>query len=674
MFQRLLAVLVLVLPALVSCGGGASTSTTSPSVPATGPTTASVLQPGVVLLAGTLGGAGNIDGTGSDARFADPAGISVDGVGSLYVVGDETIRRITPERVVQTMAGVSALATKLPLGLDQNTGIQPSPNDSFINGAGAQARLASRRLASDAAGTVFFTQSSTVRKMASDGTVSTLAGSTSDASIVDGPVATARFLRPDGITVDRSGNLYVTDSGTLRRISASGTVSTVVGTATATLRSGLASDPAGNVYATDGTRIYLVGPQGGVSVYAGSGTSGSADGAAGQAQFRSITDLAVAPDGNLYAIDAASIRRIAPNRSVSTLVPPAPAGVAEPSQAFVGITVAPDGSIFVTNAGDALVEKVAADGTLSPWAGRTPAIQADDGVGGTASFGVTMAVATDMQGNAYVLDAGGRAIRKVAPDGTTTTLVSASASGFNGAAGLALDPTGRIYVADTFNHAIRTVAPDGNVTSLAGVPSPASAGYADGTAAQAKFDAPHGIAVDATHFAYVADTMNDVIRKIAPQALVSTLAGAAGQTGDTDGVGSAARFFPPMRVFLDSSGNLLESGTGTALRRITPEGVVTTVAPAGANLDAQTNWYTSDSAGNVYGTDLRGMVLRKLAPDGTITTVAGIAGSVGVRLGPLPGSFGPIVGMTVLASAANGFGAQLLVLTERSVLRVTLSQ
>ncbi len=121
---------------------------------------------------------------------------------------------------------------------------------------------------------------------------------------------------------------------------------------------------------------------------------------------------------------------------------------------------------------------------------------------------------------------------------------------FNTPSGIAADAQGNLYVADTGNHAIRRIGIDGQVTTLAG----GEQGHADGPAAQARFDAPMGIAVDAQGQVYVADTFNDRIRVIGTDGMVRTLAG-GDRPGLADGVGAAARFDTPVAPWaLDGAG------------------------------------------------------------------------------------------------------------------------
>lgn len=148
-----------------------------------------------------------------------------------------------------------------------------------------------------------------------------------------------------------------------------------------------------------------------------------------------------------------------------------------------------------------------------------------------------------------------------------------SAARLNTPSGIALDAQGNLYVADTGNHAIRKISAQGMVSTLAGNGSP---GFADGTAAQARFNGPMGVAVGADGRVYVADTWNDRIRVIATDGTVTTLAGGA-QPGWEDGPGAQARFDTPTDLKFDGHGNLWVADLqNNALRSIDGNGMVST--------------------------------------------------------------------------------------------------
>jgi sugar lactone lactonase YvrE len=220
----------------------------------------------------------------------------------------------------------------------------------------------------------------------------------------------------------------------------------------------------------------------------------------------------------------------------------------------------------------------------------------------------------------------------IAGDGDTAVLSSPSS--------LAIDGSGRIYVADRLNHRIRVITPERSISTLAGS---GTAGFINATGASAQFNEPFGIAVDAGGKVYVADTENHRIRTITPQGVVATLAG-TGREGSTDGAGNIAQFSFPAGVRLDSAGNLYVADFGNSkVRKILPNGNVTTLAGSGvdgfadglrnaAQFDGPRS-LAVDAAGNVYVTDQNNHRIRKITPDGAVTTVAG-SGLEGFADGP----------------------------------------
>ena len=222
-----------------------------------------------------------------------------------------------------------------------------------------------------------------------------------------------------------------------------------------------------------------------------------------------------------------------------------------------------------------------ARGTPFAGDGRVGAI---DGPGAQARFADPYGLAADERGTLFVADGGtGNRIRIVQADGRVSTLAggiqgfadgTGAAARFDTPSGIAVDRAGNLYVADTANHAIRKVTPAGAVTTLAGDGTP---GDRDGPGAQARFNGPLGVAVDAAGRVLVADTYNDRIRAIAPDGMVSTLAGGPAP-GDADGPGALARFDTPCGIAVDATGRIWVADTrNDALRTIAADGRVTTL-------------------------------------------------------------------------------------------------
>ncbi|HEX2271948.1 MAG TPA: hypothetical protein VHH35_20565, partial [Pyrinomonadaceae bacterium] len=188
---------------------------------------------------------------------------------------------------------------------------------------------------------------------------------------------------------------------------------------------------------------------------------------------------------------------------------------------------------------------------------------------------------------------------------------------FNTPSALAIDADGNLYVADTGNNRIRKITPEGVVTTVAG---DGTAGYVDGPAAQARFNGPIGVAVDAAGNLYVADTYNDRVRKISADGQVATVAG-AGQPGYADGPTATAMFDTPCGVVVASDGSLIVADTGNRrLRRIGVDGNVSTIT-ANAEL-SRPSGLTATHDGFLYVTDLDHDRVVQITPEGSTHIVA----------------------------------------------------
>lgn len=270
----------------------------------------------------------------------------------------------------------------------------------------------------------------------------------------------------------------------------------------------------------------------------------------------------------------------------------------------------------------------------------------EDGVGTQATFWRPEDLVADAGGNLYVVEVGASKIRKISPSGVVTTfagnVIPGSIDGigikasFVGPSGLTIDSSGNLYIADTGNNKIRKISPTGVVITVAGT---GVGGNVDGDKSQASFHGPTDVAIDASGNLYVADISNNKIRKITPLGVVSTFAG-SGVEGTIDGTGVLASLHHPNSITIDISGNLYVSEWGShKIRKISPAGVVTTLAGGGIyGVDgtgsiagfALPGGLTIDTLGNLYVADIHSNKIRKITPNGVVTTFAGtgIAGSL----------------------------------------------
>jgi sugar lactone lactonase YvrE len=573
----------------------------------------------VTTIAGKAGEMAYVDGSASEARFREICGIAADADGNVFVVGDGALRKISSIGVVSTLAS--------------------GPYDW-------------RGLAIDSAGTLYATDYSncTVAKITPGGQVAILAGGSRGSA--DGQGTAAQFSAPTAVAVDRVGNLYVADSSNrvVRKVTPTGMVSTVV-TGLGSL-SGVAVGTDGTLYVgkQGATRVMSISGGGAVNVFAGGTTSGSNDGVGSDAQFASAQALALAASGNLYVADSANntVRRITPAGVVTTIAGAGSIGSTDsghPTARFrtpAGMAVDSLGNVWIADRGNNSIRRLTGS-TVTTIAGSTTGLSGCvDATGAAARFASPESVAVDAAGNVFVADTGNNRIRKITPAGVVSTFAGQDAAGgadgdravatFYSPKGIAFDRSGNLFVADTWNHTIRKITPGGTVSTIAG--QAGASGSSDAVGAAARFSYPWDVAVDADGNVFVADSANQVIRKIAPDHTVTTVAGLAGASGSLDGTGDAARFHDPMGLAIDEAGQLfVADSSNNTIRVVLDSGEVRTVAgyawlssdgltplSAGFNDGAgATARFVAprdvavDRLGNVYVTDGNN-VIRKAAP------------------------------------------------------------
>ncbi|MCW5557840.1 MAG: SMP-30/gluconolactonase/LRE family protein, partial [Verrucomicrobiae bacterium] len=579
------------------------------------------------------------DGPGSEARFQSPTGLAVDAQGRAYVSDDgPTLRRIDLDGTVTTIAGVP-----------DSYGLRDGP--------ASQALFSSpRALVLDGAGNLFIADQGnhTIRKLATEGEVTTVAGVADSTGSDNGPGAQARFYLPRGLALGADGDLYVADQGNqqIRRIDSLGVVTRFafrVGSAP----EGIEFDPAGDLIVADwqGAALRRVSPDGTVSALPGNPDPRYAD----------PTDVAFDADGRLFIADTRNecIRLRSPDGQVTVYAgvirqpggEDGPAAVAR-FRGPRGVAVGPDGSLWVADTENNAIRKIGSDGVTVTIAGLP--IGSRDGLGSEARLNRPGGLAVGPDGDLWISDTWNRTVRRATPDGRVITVAGlAGVSGFAdgpGAearfvepTGIAVSPDGLVYIADTWSHTLRRWTPDGVISTLAGTAW--RSGAEDGLGTEARFNAPRGLALDRDGSVLVADAGNHCIRKVTPAGEVTTVAGLAGVAGSADGPSWEARFQQPENLCVASDGSIYVSDSGNStLRRIGTDGIVSTVAGvAGSRGHADGPGATArfsyphglvlDSEGNLYAADNGNRCIRKIAPDGRVTTVAGKPGTWGSAIG-----------------------------------------
>ena len=302
------------------------------------------------------------------------------------------------------------------------------------------------------------------------------------------------------------------------------------------------------------------------------------------------------------------------------------------------------GNLYIADTENYTIRKITPAGVVTTLAGRPGVPGTDDGPGSVARFTSPTGVAVNSAGEVFVTDYFSSTIRKITPAGDVTTVAGAAdvwdhadgqgtAARFTMPAGLAIDAEDNLYIADAA--AIRRMSPSGLVTTIAGSSEAWDTGSDDGAAADARFNFPQGLSLAPDGSIYVADTLNETIRRISPEGEVTTVAGAVDEAGSVGGLSSAARFRRPAAVAVTTSGDVLIADFGNhALRKLTAAGEVSTVAgqvgspgavdgQGGAARLRQPTALARAADGSFVVVEMANNQIRRFAPDGAVTTIAG---------------------------------------------------
>jgi gliding motility-associated-like protein len=565
----------------------------------------------VTTFAGKDGYFARVDGVGTDAVFAFPIGITVDGNGNLYTAdnGTNTIRKATTEGYYIDKALLAGLSFDPTTGIISGTPTDASPADTYTISA-----------YNDNGGSTT-TISIEVRVASNDANLSALTASMGVLTPVFAPTTKRYIINVPNSTTSIAVTPTLSDINAALKINgvahasgaSSGTISLGVGNTdiaiqvvaesdttisnylVSVVRAGVAVAPPVIAYTTPNSYTVNLPIPNLAPVNSG--------GAVPNNPYGEVTTITTAlsnpigittdPAGNIYVVDVSNqIRKITPGGAISIFTSTA-AGLDN----VKGLASDAQGNIYVGDANNNKIRIISPSGAVNTLAGHSGDYAYKDGIDTTARFANPSGVSVDASGNVYVADFDNNVVRKIGLDQQVSTLAGSGSAGsvnangaaasFNGPVGVASDASGNVYVADRSNNLIRKISPAGDVITFAGS---GAAGQMNGTGIAASFDTPSAVAIDAAGTVYVADAANSKIRKITPAGVVTTLAG-AGFYDLLDGNGTKARFNYPLGITVDAYGHVyVADWANNAVRKIEVTGysITPTALPAGLVFDPAT--------------------------------------------------------------------------------------
>ncbi|MCZ6817253.1 MAG: hypothetical protein O7F76_11260 [Planctomycetota bacterium] len=535
-------------------------------------------------------------------------------------------------------------------------------------------------------GTIYFSSSgsSIVRKVAPDGAIETVAG-TSDGpgySGDGGPATEAQLYNPQRLALDSAGNLYIADrtNRRIRRLSTDGTISTVAGNGSfGAPQPGVAavSSPLGNVsgvlvdefdnlYFTDPTfhQVLRVNASDGLlETVAGAGTRGFSgdDGPAEAALLDGPLDLAWGYGGALLIADTGNdrIRAVLLDGNITTIAgvshfggdggPALSALLSRPRS----VAVSSDGGLVIADTQNHRIRAVDAEGTITTIAGTgVPGFSGDFQPATAARLEFPDHLAIDGSGNIYFADSSRRRVRRIGTTGFIRTVAgtgengdsgdggSALAATFGTIRGLAVDGDGRVYVSVASANRIRRFVPGGNIEAFAGTGVSGFSGD-QGPAIDAEIKTPGLLAIDSAGTLYLVDRGNRRLRSVTPEGIITTVAGADACCLSAGANALSVSLPPADGLAVDNDGNIFlsESGSITFFRSDFEEGALSVIykietdgriwplvisrnpgfeGDGGPAIEAelhQVKGLAVDTMGNVYLADMLNHRIRQLAPN-----------------------------------------------------------
>jgi trimeric autotransporter adhesin len=553
-------------------------------------------------------GSPGTSGDGGPARLAavgHPVALALDNAGSLYIADSlaNRVRRVTPDGVISTFAG---------------TGISGRTGDG---GPAAQARLAAPSgLALDAGGNLLIVETGNqiVRSVSVDGRISSLIGKGTRGNTGNGGPASDAYLNlPSGIAIDRLGNIFIADTGNgwIRRVGTDGIITRYAGLNNSSTRgfggedptlatnvvlaspTGVAVDSGGNVYFVEAgsARVRRISADGRLSSYAGIGKGGNAgDGGVARAASLNVAGIAVDQQDNLLIADGINHRLRIVTIADAIIETLAGAGIA--SYDPRSVAVSGDMLYFADTAADTVRRYDLASGEVAAAAGEgISGFQGDQGTALAARLNEPRGAIIDAAGRLLIADSGNHRVRAVAKDNVISTIAGSgegSTKGDGGLAtsaslyepvGVAADRSGNLFIAERLGNVVRKVSPGGAISTVAGTGTAGPPDAETGLALAQRLNSPRGIALDSSGGLLIADSLNNRVRRLSSDGTITTImgTGVGGSSGD-GGPAIAATLRSPSDVAADAYGNLYVADTGNhKIRRITPEGIVTTIAGTG---------------------------------------------------------------------------------------------
>jgi sugar lactone lactonase YvrE len=541
-------------------------------------------------------------GTATNAIVYRPFAVAVDGAGNLFVVenGNNRIRKVGLDGITTTVAGTGTAGYSGDGGPATNAGV-PYPVDVAV----------------DATGNLYISgynpgyNNHRIRRVGTNGIITVVAGTgTAGYSGDGGPATNAMLNYPQGLAVDAAGNLFIAESKRIRRVGTNGIITTVAGNGTngftgdgglATNTTvpcwGVAASADGSFFVADyaTARIRKVDANGIITTVAGNASQNSTYAGNGCAALNARLNypaaVAVDPAGNLFITDGGNlrVRRVDTNQIITTVAgnglegfagdggPAIEAKLYEPG----GLAANAAGHLFIADSRNYCVRIVSPEGLITTVAGRGSHTPYDGIVATNAQLDNPDSVTLDATGNLVFSDY--NTIRKLCTNGLLTRLAGTGYTGYAGdggvatlamlysPSGVAVDPAGNVFITDTGNQRIRRVDSNGVITTVAGK---GTYGYAGdgGTATNAQFYNPGGLAVNAAGDLFIADSLNHRIRKVDAQGVITTVAG-NGTNGYVGDGGSAiqAKISMPTGLALDAAGNLFIADYGNhRIRKVSP--------------------------------------------------------------------------------------------------------